>query len=155
MAEVPTPKDREAYKEYKKSQFIEAFSNIGTIIGAAKAVGIHRDTVSDWRKVDKKFDEQFQTAQNILTEKLESVAMDKALAGNETMLIFMLKARSPKKYLERFHHQIDSPQIERLIGLFIGVLKRTVPQELWPRVEAELNAAADTIELGGNDHRLS
>lgn len=154
MDKVPTPEDHRAYKEHKKKQFIEAFANIGTIIGAAKAVAINRDTVLAWRKADKDFDEAFQTAQNTLTEKLESVAMDKALAGNETMLIFMLKARSPKKYLERFHHQIDSPQIERLIGLFIGIVKRTVPQEIWPRISAELQAAADTVEMGGQKHLL-
>ena len=137
-----------AYKEDKKQSFLEAFARIGTICGAADAVDIHRDTVYSWRKQDPAFKDSLERADAALTDTLESVMHEKALKGDTTALIFLLKARKPQKYTVRYRHEIVSKQFSKLIGLMTSVLKRVVPQPLWPKLSTELEAAANTLELG-------
>ncbi len=154
MPKPASPEKPKAYKESRKAPFLEAFARIGTIVGAADAVGISRYAVHDWKRKDPAFAEAFNQAENSLTENLESVAVDKALKGNETMLIFLLKARAPQKYTERYRHEIESAQFGKLIGLMTSVIKRVVPQQLWPRISVELESAANSLEVGNMSHLL-
>jgi hypothetical protein len=149
-----SPKKSKAIKENKKAPFLEAFARIGTISGAAEAVGISRYAVHDWKNNDPAFDEAFRQAETALTENLESVAVDKALKGDNQLIQFLLKARAPQKYTERYKHEIESAQFGQLIGLMTSVLKRVVPQQLWPRIAVELEAAANSLEIGNVNHLL-
>ncbi len=153
-SKIPSPKKTKALKEYKKAPFLEAFARIGTIAGAADAVGISRYAVHDWKKNDPAFAEGFKQAENSLTENLESVAVDKALKGDNQLIQFLLKARKPQTYTERYKHEIESAQFGQLIGLMTSVLKRVVPQQLWPRISVELEAAANSLEIGNVNHLL-
>jgi hypothetical protein len=150
----PQPKKLKAYKEDKKLPFLEAFARIGTISGAADAVGIHRDSYYAWKREDPTFAESFQRAESQLTETLESVMHEKALKGDTGALIFLLRARAPQKYTERYKHEIESKQFGKLIGLMTSVIKRVVPQQLWPVLSTELEAAANSLEIGSQNHLL-
>lgn len=143
-----------AYKEELKQPFLDAFSRIGTIVGAARAVGIARETIALWKRNDTGFREQFLERERELTERLESTIIDKALAGDLGSCIFLLKARAPQKYMERYQHQLDTEQFEKLISVFTGVVKRVVPQELWPRISAELENAASLLEQNKQNAHL-
>ncbi len=149
-----SPKKPKALKENKKGPFLEAFSRIGTITGAAEWVGISRYAVMDWKKNDPAFLEAFNQAESSLTEKLESVAVDKALKGDNQLIQFLLRARNPQKFTERYKHEIESAQFGQLIGMMTSVLKRVVPQQLWPRIAVELEAAANSLEIGNVNHLL-
>lgn len=148
-------KKTKALKENKKAPFLEAFARIGTIAGASDAVGISRYAVHDWKRNDAAFLEAFQQAEAALTENLESVAVDKALKGDNVLIQFLLKARAPQKYTERYRHEIESAQFGKLIGLMTSVIKRVVPNQLWPRIAVELEAAANSLEAGNANHLLS
>jgi hypothetical protein len=142
---MPSQGGKRLTKEHLKPDFLEAFKRIGTIVGAARTTNISREVVYLWCRVDADFKEKFDAAERELTERLESKLIEKALGGDLGSCIFLLKARSPQKYIERYQHQFDNTQFERLIGIFSGVIKRVVPQELWPRISAELEAAAEVF----------
>ena len=115
---------RGAYKQAKKALFIEAFRKAGTIWGAARAVGISRGSVYDWKENDPEFAQAFQEADEEITELLETTAIQRAVEGvsqpvvykgrvvrdkdgqpvearrehSDALLMFLLKARRPEKY---------------------------------------------------------
>jgi hypothetical protein len=115
---------RGAYKEAKKPLFLEAFRKTGTIWGAARAVGISREAVYDWKENDPEFAQAFQEADEEVTELLESTAIQRAVEGvsqpvvykgrvvrdkdgqaiearrehSDALLMFLLRARRPEKY---------------------------------------------------------
>jgi hypothetical protein len=118
---------RGAYKEEKKDRFLAAFKKTGTIVKGAEAAGVGRTTVYEWRATDPEFEAKFQRADEQMTWELEDSAMDRALKGSETLTIFLLKSRNPKKYTERFRHEIESSQIAELISEVASLIKRRVP----------------------------
>jgi hypothetical protein len=152
----PTGK-RGAYKDPKKERFIEAFKKTGTIVHAAKAVGVGRTTVYEWRTTDPEFEAKFQRADEQTTWELEDSAMDRALRGSETLTIFLLKSRNPKKYAERFRHEIESGQMAELISEVASLVRRRIPAacahcktrlDLAPAIGRDLIALSERITSG-------
>ncbi len=148
IANPTESKKVKARLEHKKGPFLQAFSKIGTIQGAAAAVGISRYAVLDWRRNDPAFKEAFDKAESQFTEEIESVVHDMALKRDLGACIFLLKARAPQKYTERYRHEIESAQFNKLIGLMTAVVKRVVPRQLWPVIASELDNVANTLEAG-------
>lgn len=146
-SDLPETKSK-ALKEHLKAPWLKAFSRIGTIAGTCEHIGIDRTTYYRWKQKDPAFAELFSHSENTLTENLESVAMEKALRGDPTMLIFMLKSRAPQKYTERYRHEIENVQFNRLIGLLTSVIKRVVPKQLWPQLATEIGNVASGLESG-------
>ena len=113
--------------EARKRAFLAAFRQTGVIGHATKAVDIHRDQPRRWRKEDHEFNRQYKQALNEATDLLESYALKRATVGverpiyqggkkvgtvneiSDTLLIFMLKARRPKKYRDRFKAEVSGP----------------------------------------------
>ncbi|PYS91504.1 MAG: hypothetical protein DMF62_02515 [Acidobacteria bacterium] len=135
-----------AYKQAKKKPFLQAFSRIGTIIRAAEAVRIDPSTVYEWLKADEEFQNAFNAVNNEVTERLEDIAIDKAMRGDNTMLIFLLKSRAPEKYMERFRHEVQNEQLGRLIGLVTSILKRRLTQDQIEELMPEFDAAINTLD---------
>lgn len=111
----------------KKDRFLEAFKKAGTILKGALAAGVGRTTVYEWRATDPEFEAKFQRADEQMTWELEDSAMDRALKGSETLTIFLLKSRNPKKYTERFRHEIESSQMAELVSEVACLIKRRLP----------------------------
>ena len=89
---------RSAQVRKRQTAFLDAFVKTGTILGACRRIGISRETVRKWRRDDAAFEKLFQDADLDITETLETKSMSMAMAGDGTQLIFLLKARNPKKY---------------------------------------------------------
>lgn len=107
-----------------KKRFLEHFAEYGNVTAAAKAAGIERNTVYVWQERDDAFVAAFREAEIKATDVLESEARRRAVEGvvtetpiyikgelvntivetkySDTLLIFLLKARAPEKYRERF-----------------------------------------------------
>ena len=108
-----------------KKTFIDAFRLTGNVSQACAAAGVHRrSTVYDWQERDDRFAAEYREAELAATELLESEAHRRAVFGvkkytpvmhkgevvevveettySDTLLIFLLKARAPDKYRERF-----------------------------------------------------
>lgn len=86
----------------KKREFLGAFAVTGTIAGACRTTGIDRQTVHNWKRKDPAFVEAFEEAKEVAIEHLENVARERAVAGSDVLLIFLLKAARPEVYRDRY-----------------------------------------------------
>lgn len=107
-----------------KRHFLELFARQGNISAACRALGLERRRVYDWQESDDQFAAAFREAEIESTERLEAEAYRRAHDGvartkrayyagevideieeleySDTLLIFLLKARRPDKYREKF-----------------------------------------------------
>lgn len=85
----------------KKRAFLAAYEQCGNITQASKAVGISRQTHYDWMRDDDDYKKAFADAEEAAGDALEAEARKRALAGSDTLLIFLLKGHKPEKYKER------------------------------------------------------
>ncbi len=107
-----------------KKRFLEQFARMGNITRACEAIGMRRRrNIYDWQEHDDQFAAAFREAEIEATEALEAEAWRRACEGTEkpvyqggelvghiteksdTLLIFLLKARAPEKYREKFDHR--------------------------------------------------
>lgn len=95
----PTGKTNTTAK--KKERFLKAFENCGIVLVGAKAAGVCRQTIYHWRDIDPKFARAFDEASENAADHLEAVAMERARAASDVLLIFLLKGMRPEKYRER------------------------------------------------------
>jgi hypothetical protein len=112
-----------------KKAFLDHFRRMGNITAACRALGIERKNIYRWQEHDAAFDLAFNQAEAEATETLEEEAFRRAHDGtrrvrfdgkgqplcdpetgepyteveySDTLLIFLLKARAPEKYRERY-----------------------------------------------------
>jgi hypothetical protein len=107
-------------RHQKKQAFLASFAVMGNISAACREAGIHRDTYRYWMEHDEVFGFYVATANQVATEHLEETAYKRAVEGtrkgvyqggelvgyhtetSDTLLIFLLKARAPEKYRDRY-----------------------------------------------------
>lgn len=85
----------------KEQAFLDALATGLSIAGAARAAGLGRQTVYDWRNADSDFAARWDSAIEEGTDHLEDVAIRRAEESSDTLLIFMLKGRRGEKYADR------------------------------------------------------
>ena len=88
-----------------KKAFLAAFAETGVVLAAAQAAGVGRTSVYRWLEHDEAFSSAFHQAEEDSTQHLERVAYERATRAQEpsdTLLIFLLKARRPERYRDRF-----------------------------------------------------
>ena len=71
---------------------------------AARAAGIGRRTAYSRRERDENFQTAWDETIEVAVERLEQEAVRRALDGSDQLLMFLLRARRPEKYVER--HQV-------------------------------------------------
>lgn len=91
----------------KKTSFLTAFADLGTVTHAARAAGVPRRTVYDWLERDPQFALGFRAAEQEAIDSLEREARRRAIAGSDTLLIFLMKGANPAKYRERVDVMMD------------------------------------------------
>lgn len=111
-----------------KKRFLEHFARLGNVSVAATEAGIERRQVYHWKERDPKFAESFADAEQQAIDVLEAEAYRRAHDGvsrlkfgasghviidpetgkpyreldySDTLLIFLLKSRNPRKYAQR------------------------------------------------------
>lgn len=113
-----------AAQRLKRQAFLAAYAQLGNITSAAKAAGIDRTSHYLWL-ADKAYKKAFTDSDEQATERMEQEAWRRAVVGtdkpiywkgvkvdtlkeySDVLLIFLLKARRPDKYRERFEHGGD------------------------------------------------
>jgi len=103
----------------KKAAFLAAYAKVATVSHAAKLVEMDRCTHYDWLKTDPQYAEAFREAKLEACDNLEAEARRRAMVGceeviyyqgvecgrvrkySDTLLIVLLKANMPQKYIER------------------------------------------------------
>lgn len=83
--------------------WLEAYRETGTVSGACRQLGISRARAYRERQADEDFALAWHEIEQATTDEIEKTAVQIALEGNPTMLIFMLKCRKPEIYTERHH----------------------------------------------------
>lgn len=86
--------------------FLEALAREGTVKQACVVAGVSRQHAYRERQSNEEFAVAWHDVEESLTDGLERKAVELALAGDTKMLEFLLKARRPEKYRERYdvHH---------------------------------------------------
>jgi len=110
----------------RKTKFLEAYKLAGTASEAARLTGIPRDTHKEWLRKSETYRQAFQEADDAATEVLEKEALRRAVEGREetvyfngqpcgtvrkysdVLLIFLLKAKRPDVYRERYDARITA-----------------------------------------------
>lgn len=113
-----------------KARFLEVLSTIGTVTHACNAAGIARHTAYKWRKTDEKFAEAWEQATVEVVEKLEASAYQRAMGGDTTLTIFLLKAARPERYRDQWTIRHDGKietetETDRAIRDLLAVMART------------------------------
>lgn len=119
-----------AQTAHHKKAFLEAFRRHGNVSWACRETGTERRTIYKWQEHDAEFDLAFHQAEIDATETMEAEAYRRAVEGtdkpvyqggvmvgtvreySDTLLIFMLKARSPEKYRDRIDVTTGAVQTE-------------------------------------------
>lgn len=118
-----------AQSDHLKKRFLEKFRLHGNITWACRQIRMtRRRTVYEWQEHDDTFAAEFRQAEIEATERMEEAAYERAVTGtlkpvyqqgakvgtvreySDTLLIFMLKARNPAKYRDKFEGAQDGQQ---------------------------------------------
>ena len=81
-----------------EAKFLAALKLGKSIAAAARAAGVGRRTVYDWRDRDPAFAAGWDESWDIGTDYLEDLALKAAEQGSERLLLALLKARRPERY---------------------------------------------------------
>lgn len=102
------------------TRFIKSLGELGNVRAACEIAAVSRQTAYGLRKADEAFGEAWAEALTASVESLESVAWERARAGSDVLLIFLLKANFPEKYRET-HRLEHSGKLEGQAGVVIYV----------------------------------
>lgn len=105
----PAPKTRTIVRRNGASEkrvlFLTALGAYGTVQHAAKAAGLGRRTVYNWRNEDLAFAQEWDDRIEDCTDVLEQSLYQRAMEGDTTAAIFLLKGARPAKY--RDNHRVE------------------------------------------------
>lgn len=121
-----------------KARALRAYVQIATVRGACRAARIGRRTWYDWIESDPTFGEQVLDAHEEVADELEAEAFKRALHGSDTLLIFLLKARRPAKYRDKYTVTVHAPEVQVALRSSIELIaSRPIwdSQELLDRME--------------------
>jgi hypothetical protein len=79
-------------------RFLSALRGGLTVTRACIAAEVAFSTVHSWRTHDPEFKARWDDAISLGTDLLEDVATQRAIAGSDKLMIFLLSARRPEKY---------------------------------------------------------
>lgn len=102
-----TPRKKRTPTETQRRKFLLALANGWSVSKGAKAAGVPRRTVYNWRDDDEIFAADWDHAIEQGTDALEDEAIRRGFKGSDTLLIFTLKARRPEKFKDRSHVDVD------------------------------------------------
>jgi hypothetical protein len=105
----------------KKRGFLAAFVECGAVLHACDIAGLSKTTHYRWLQEDPVYAACVARAELIAGEELEQVARERAKAGSDTLLIFLLKGLKPDKYgdsirLRKQVEQLSDDDIDAIIA---------------------------------------
>ena len=110
------PNDRTA----RKQAFLDELRQRYSVYHACKAAGIGRTTVYAWRQDDDEFAKAWDAALADAADVLEASAYQRALEGDTTLTIFLLKGAMPDKYRERTSTELTGAGGKPLTVAFVS-----------------------------------
>ncbi len=149
---VPTPKKARA-REAKDwaPAFLTALEDTHLVTESAKRAGIHRDTAYDRRSKDEAFARAWGDVEERSTEIHEQIAVKRAAAGSDLLLMFLLKARRPDVYREH-HHVQHAGDVEVNLSLVTDPDLRDRAADLRARLAAARPVKPGRPDAGNGAH---
>lgn len=139
----------------RKKLFLDVYAKQGTILAACQEARVARSTVSVWIEKDPDFRQGMITAKLATVDMLKKTAIDRAQAGSDPLLIFLLKNLAPDEFSERIRHEFTTKTLDLAVNEFIEVIRMNVP-ECCPHCKTNLGIApAIAQELLDMSDRLS
>lgn len=139
---MPSKYPAKSARDKRKAAFLAAFQETLFIGAAAKKIKIDRTTFYYWLEHDPVFAAEFELADQEVTEIYETALAKRALESDTTALIFALKARNPKKYTERFRHEIEAPKFDHIFSELLSLLKQRLVSAC-PHCQTKLSIRED------------
>jgi hypothetical protein len=94
----------------KQTEFLDVLSGGGTVKAGASKIGVSRQALYQARDGDERFRESWKLALEDGTPIYsKGEIVDTVYEYSDTLLIFLLKARDPKKYRENIKHEHSGP----------------------------------------------
>ena len=150
-------------KEQQQADFLESFEQTANITMSCKAVNVPRRTIYNWLTDDPEFKKNFGLSSSIGLGVLEDEAVRRAVQGvnkpvyqsgrkvgyvqeySDTLMIFLLKARDPEKYRERFSGELSAPGGKPLIPSGQRDLSMLSEEELRLMIEIEKKISKSNV----------
>ena len=108
----------------KREAFLEGLRKGLSVGGAAAAAGFSRETMYRHAARDTVFSKQWDDAMERGTDLLEDVATSRAIGDKDTtLLIFLLKARRPERFRERYDVTSDGRAVFDAFASAMGKLE--------------------------------
>ena len=98
-------------RDRQKKTFIETLEAQGTVLHAAKAAGVSRQTAYRWQDEDQEFAFEWEQALENAVDGVENALYKRALAGEVIPAIFYLKAHRPI-YRDRLNINVEQVKSE-------------------------------------------
>ena len=95
-------------KTNTKQQFVAARQLGASVTNAAKHAGVSRGTLYRWRHQDPQFAQDWRQSPDKFVQDLELEALKRAIEGDRSLLVFLLKSHKPQTYNQRQHQPSTS-----------------------------------------------
>jgi len=99
--------------------FLRAYAKTGNVSQALTMAGVSRRSVYKLREADDEFRQALSDAEEDGADELEDIARQRAKAGSDVLLIFLLKGLRPWKYRDNHHVVNTNAPIDFAIDLSI------------------------------------
>lgn len=101
------------------NRFFDKYAELGIVTVAAKAAGVSRKTIYQYKKTHPEFMERWLEAEEQAIATLEDAATQRALRTSDPLLMFLLKARRPDVYRETVNTNLSG-------GIAVGTMSLDV-----------------------------
>lgn len=128
----------------RQTQFLRALQQTGTVYHACRQSKVSRTIVYEWLE-DPKFQQRFQTARENAVERLETSAFRRALKGDTSLTMFLLKAMRPEVYREKYEAPTDEEKLNAAIADQLARLAAGGTQEAPRIIDGTIEHAAGTV----------
>jgi hypothetical protein len=122
--------------------FLEIYAESGNVSMAAKAAGVHRATVYEWKKYFPEFADKMEDSRQEAIGVLVGEAFKRAKESSDTLLIFLLKNLEPETFGDRAKvivggdkespvqhtHEVKMPEVGEMrdyLAELVGVLQES------------------------------
>lgn len=93
-----------------KAKFLAARQFGSSVVDAARWAGVSRTTLYRWRRKDPGFAQAWHNPMDKVVKALEFAAFQRAIEGNDRLLVFLLKSYNPDGFNEKRRLHLLSEQ---------------------------------------------
>jgi len=110
------PRISKEIKEEKKEALLRSLESGVSITEACEAANVSRNSIWEWRKKSKRFNNKVNSIIDSRTQSMEDALYSSGIKGNVAAQIFWLKNRAKDRWKDRIEYEVEGKmKIEPLI----------------------------------------